>query len=76
MSYNKKKPIDSMNRPHFYISDRCQNIISALQEYTAEGGQDEAWKDPLDCVRYAAIADIHYVDPSWLGVMKKSGGSY
>ena len=47
MAYNKKAPLDSVNRPHFYISDRCQNIIQALQEYTAEGGTDEAWKDPV-----------------------------
>ena len=76
MAYNRKIPLDGSNRPRFYISDRCENIIRAIQEYTGDGGKDEAWKDPLDCVRYAAIADIYYVDPSWLGVMKKSGGSY
>jgi len=76
MAYNRKLPLDGSNRPRFYISDRCENIIRAIQEYTGDGGKDEAWKDPLDCVRYAAIADIRYVDPKWLGAMKQSGGSY
>jgi len=76
MAYNRKLPLDGSNRPRFYISDRCENIIRSIQEYTGDGGKDEAWKDPLDCVRYAAIADIHYVNPNWLGTMKQSGGSY
>lgn len=61
MAYNRSQPIDGVNRPHFYVSDRCQNIIKALQEYTAEGGPDEAMKDPIDVVRYAAIDGIRFV---------------
>lgn len=76
MSYNKKKPIDSINRPHFYISDRCQNIISALQEYTAEGGQDEAWKDPIDVIRYLAVSGVGYVSPDSMKTKTQSRGGY
>jgi len=64
MAYTRNKPVDSLNRPHFYVSDRCQNIITALQEYTADGGPDEAWKDPIDVIRYAAIDGIRHVDES------------
>lgn len=63
MAYDRKKPVDALNRPHFYISERCQNIISALEEYTGEDGLEEAWKDPVDTLRYAAIDGIRYVDP-------------
>jgi hypothetical protein len=61
MAYNRKAPIDGLNRPHLYVSDRCENIITAIQEYTGEGGQDEAWKDPIDVLRYAAIDGICYM---------------
>ncbi len=76
MAYNKKAPLDSVNRPHFYISDRCQNIIQALQEYTAEGGTDEAWKDPVDVLRYAAVAGANFVDPRSLRTIKPAGRAY
>jgi hypothetical protein len=62
MAFNRNKPVDGLNRPHFYISDRCQNIITALQEYTGDGGSDEAQKDPIDVLRYAAIDGIQFVD--------------
>lgn len=77
MAYNRKAPIDAINRPHFYVSDRCQNIISALQEYTAEGGSDEAQKDPIDCIRYAAIDGIRFVPESALNSKRRnSQGGY
>jgi hypothetical protein len=76
MSYNKKAPMDAMNRPHFYISDRCQNIIQALQEYTAEGGLEEAWKDPVDVLRYLAISGVGYVSPDTFSVKKTHNGGY
>ena len=76
MSYNKKAPIDSINRPHFYISERCQNIISALQEYTAEGGSDEAWKDPIDVIRYLAVSPATFISEDSLKTVKNSRGGY
>ena len=76
MAYNKKLPIDSVNRPHFYISDRCQNTIQALQEYTADGGSDEAWKDPVDCLRYAAVSGIRFIDINSLRTIKPAGKAY
>jgi hypothetical protein len=74
MSYNKKAPIDALNRPHFYVSDRCENIISALQEYTGEGGPDEAWKDATDCIRYACLDGIRFVSEQKQSVNKRRGG--
>ena len=76
MAYNKKMPIDALNRPHFYISDRCENIITALQEYTAEGGLEEAWKDPIDTLRYLAISGATYVDVSSLKTKINNRGGY
>ena len=76
MAYNRKAPMDSLNRPHFYVSERCQNIITAIQEYTAEGGLDEAWKDPIDVLRYAAIADIRYINPADMAVKRSANQAY
>ena len=76
MAYNRKNPIDSINRPHFYISDRCENIISALQEYTADGGQDEAWKDPIDVIRYLAVSPATFINEDSLKTTKTSRGGY
>jgi hypothetical protein len=74
MAYNVGKPIDALNRPHFYVSDRCQNIIHALQEYTGDGGPDEAFKDCVDVLRYCAIAGCAFIDPAKMKSSKPKGG--
>jgi len=63
-SWNSKAPKDGINRPHVYISERCKNLIWALQEYTGEGGREEQAKDPIDTLRYAATVPIRYMDAS------------
>lgn len=75
MSWDTSKPLDSVNRPHFYISSECENIIHALAEYTGEQGLKEAWKDPVDVLRYGAISDIqHYEQRHSLATCSHTGG--
>ena len=74
MAYNRKAPLDAINRPHFYVSDRCENVIRALQEYTGEGGPEEAWKDVIDPIRYACIDGIRWVDTNNYKQLKRAGG--
>ena len=76
LAYIPSKPIDGINRPHFYVSDRCENIISAMQEYTGNGGPDEAQKDPIDVIRYAAIAGINYIDPKAMNQRSSKKAGY
>ena len=76
MSWDTTKPLDSVNRPHFYVSSECENIINALSEYTGEGGLKEAWKDPVDTLRYAAIANLDHVDSSQSFVTTHGSGGY
>lgn len=76
MAWDNTKPMDSVNRPHFYISNECENIIHALAEYTGEGGLREAWKDPIDVIRYAAIADLWHVDNQRILVTRQGSGGY
>ena len=63
LSYDDKKPISALNGPKLYISDRCQNLVYSMQEYTARGGKDEATKDPIDCLRYLLVSNCEYIDP-------------
>ena len=74
MSWDVSRPFDAMNRPHFFISKDCENTIHALSEYTGEGGLKEAWKDPIDVLRYAATADIDFVDPNGFIVPRQGNG--
>ena len=52
------------NGPQIFICEDCENIWFALENYTGEGGQKEATKDPIDVVRYMVTSDLEYVDPS------------
>jgi hypothetical protein len=61
LAWDETKKRDSMNSPHLFVSDRCQNMIFALQEYTARGGKDENTKDPVDCLRYLRKSNCEYL---------------
>ena len=76
MSFDTTKEMDSVNRPHFYITEDCENIIQGLSEYTGEQGLKEAWKDVIDVLRYAAIADIDHMDERSLVSTRQGGGGY
>lgn len=61
-AYDDEKPIDSMNAPKIYISDRCVNTIYMFKEHTGQGGRNEATKDFHDLYRYLAVSDIQFID--------------
>jgi len=62
LAYDDSAKITSINAPKLYVSERCHNIIYALQEYTASGGKNEATKDPVDCLRYIAVSNPDFMD--------------
>lgn len=62
LAFDDGKPISSVNAPHLFISEECQNFIFAMQEYTAKGGKEEATKDPIDCLRYIAVSNPQFYD--------------
>lgn len=60
LAYNHDKAIDAVNRPRYIVSPTCTNTIKgferwALNPKTMEPA--EAYKDFMDCVRYALMAD-------------------
>jgi len=62
LSWDDTKEMNLGNKPTFYISENCEQTIYAMTEYTGLLGKDEPTKDPVDCVRYAAIADIMFIN--------------
>lgn len=63
-----------LNEPRLYVSAECKNTIWALSTWTGLDGEKGACKDPIDCLRYGALADFHYYAPGVLG--SRGGGSY
>jgi hypothetical protein len=60
LSWKPEKPRDALNSPKLFVSDRCQNTIHALAEYTNHS-QHEACKDAIDTLRYIAVSNAqHY----------------
>lgn len=64
LSWDDTKPFDLHNKPKLYISEKCENLIYAMTEYTGELGGKEPTKDPIDCLRYLCIADVQFLDES------------
>lgn len=67
LAYDTQRPIDHFNHPHLLVSAECQNVIDAFMNYSfvPPNARDdsvleeeflEAFKDPIDCLRYA-VAD-------------------
>jgi hypothetical protein len=47
LTYDDSKPIDSLNAPKLFVSERCENFIYAMQEYTAKGSKTRPPKTRL-----------------------------
>jgi len=63
MAFEPTKPIDGTNRPSFFISENCKNTIHSIMNYDPLDSGCEALKDPIDCLRYLATAQIRHIDP-------------
>jgi len=67
LSYDPMQPITNLlNEPKLFVSDRCQNLIWALQNYTGADGEKAACKDPIDCLRYLAMEKLEHVPENYL----------
>lgn len=75
LAYNPQEPITALvNEPKLFVSDACENIIWALQNYTAHDGAKAACKDPVDVVRYLALKQCVHVPTG--GLAGISGGGW
>jgi hypothetical protein len=74
LSYNDEAPVDALNSPRLYISERCQNLIYALKTWTGADGKRGATKDWIDILRYITLSGVEYEDPASLRT--RGGGCY
>jgi hypothetical protein len=64
LAYDEDKPISIENEPKLYISERCQNLIRAMFNWSPDQGSDSPWKDPVDALRYLFDEPLYFVDPN------------
>ena len=74
LAYNEDAPVDALNSPRLYISERCQNLIYALKTWTGADGKKGATKDWIDILRYITLSGVGYEDPAMLRA--RPGGCY
>jgi hypothetical protein len=65
-----------INAPRLYVSERCRNLIWAMNNYSLpddqERASDDACEDPVDCLRYLVTRGPRYILPG--GKVKTTGG--
>lgn len=73
LDYDEREPIcPVVNEPKLYVADCCEQVDWMFENYTGEGGEDGACKDPADLIRYLAQdEDLRHVAA---GGKLKTGG--
>jgi hypothetical protein len=74
LAYDQHSPISSINQPKLFISEKCQNLIYSLREWTGSDGDKGATKDPIDALRYIAVMNPEHTDTDTFKPIK--GGTY
>jgi hypothetical protein len=73
LSWNDTEPMTDENKPKLYISDRCENTITSMMEYTGQS-RSEHFKDQLDCIRYLMVSGADHITNQ--SMMATGGGGY
>lgn len=75
LTYDPDRPLGPDNEPMLYVSRECGNVIYALKEWTGADGRNGASKDVIDVLRYAALADLQFLEGD---IMRPTGpfGTY
>jgi hypothetical protein len=60
--YDQSKPVNYINQPKLFVSEKCDNLIYCMKEWTGQDGDKGATKDPIDCLRYLSVMDPIYID--------------
>lgn len=64
LDFDREQRLDpARNCPRLFVSERCQNTIWALSNYTGRDGQRGACKDPIDCLRDSFTSGLEYIPP-------------
>ena len=73
LSWDDTEPLTDQNTPKLFVSDRCENFISSMIEYSGQS-RDEHFKDFVDCIRYLMVSGADHVTESSL--QATGGGGY
>jgi hypothetical protein len=76
LSYDPDKEVGMGNEPRLFVSRECTNTIYALKEWTGADGRKGALKDVVDVLRYAALADLQYLEGDILRPQAHPGKCY
>jgi hypothetical protein len=65
LDYDERQEVcPVINEPRLYVAQCCEQVDWMFTNYTGEGGEDGACKDPADLVRYMAQdEDLRFVAP-------------
>lgn len=74
LDYTDAPNPEDRKEPELYISSECLNTIFALKIWTGRDGAHGATKDPIDCLRYMAVAKLVDFDAADLTLVE--GGAY
>ena len=73
-AYDMAQDVSPLNKPKLYISEKCQNLIYCIKEWTGQDGEKGATKDPIDCLRYLMTMNPMYISDNTM--RSTGGGSY
>ena len=73
LCWDDTEPLTDQNTPKLFVSDRCENFISSMIEYSGQS-RDEHFKDFVDCIRYLMVSGADHVTESSL--QATGGGGY
>jgi phage terminase large subunit-like protein len=74
LDWDEGRPMDATNRPKLWVSERCKNVIYAIETHTGVDGQRGATKDVIDVLRMGFLKGMPYIAPGWR--LKCAGGGH
>lgn len=74
LAYDESRPAGHGNSPRLYVCEDCENLIYAMRTYTGQDGLKGATKDPIDCLRFAVLANLQYLGDRPEAVSVDGGG--
>ena len=73
LSWDDTEPMTDKNHPKLYVSDRCDNFITSMLEYSGQS-RAEHFKDFVDCIRYLMVSGADHIGQESL--ICTGGGGY
>ncbi len=73
LSWNDTEDMTDENKPKLFVSDRCENTITCLLEYSGQS-RAEHFKDYPDCIRYLMVSGADHISPG--SMVATGGGGY